>query len=214
MPALRVMRADHLQRVANGKQALVIERQDIPSNDCNYRKEEHVKDDSKVRYGTVSRIFHWGMAFLIGWQALKIFDRIDDGEHWVGETLVPWHVSIGTLLFVLVVLRILWAVNQKDNRPEHNPSTATLVKAGHGLMYLAILLLPIGGVLLLVGNGYGWTVFGVELIGEGDKIPWMATLGSVHSPVALFLVAMIIGHVAIALWHHFVKKDDVLRRML
>lgn len=58
-----------------------------------------MKDDSKARYGTISRILHWGMAFLIFWQALKIFDRIDDGEHWVGETLVPWHVSIGTLLF-------------------------------------------------------------------------------------------------------------------
>ena len=35
-------------------------------------------------------IFHaWGMAFLITRQALKIFDRIQDGEHWVGQTLVP-----------------------------------------------------------------------------------------------------------------------------
>lgn len=184
-------------------------------DDCNDHEEEgYVKDDSKTRYGTISRIFHWGMAFLIFWQALKIFDRIDDGEHWVGETLVPWHVSIGTLLFVLVVLRIIWAVKQKDNRPEYDPSTAKLARAGHGLMYLAILLLPIGGVLLLVGNGYGWTVFGVQLIAKGDEIPWMASLGSLHSPVALFLVAMIIGHAAIALWHHFVRKDDVLRRML
>lgn len=36
--------------------------------------------DSTKRYGTVSRIFHWGMAALIGWQALKVFDRIADGE--------------------------------------------------------------------------------------------------------------------------------------
>ena len=171
-------------------------------------------DDTKARYGTVSRMFHWGMAVLIFWQALKIFDRIDDGEHWVGETLVPWHVSIGTLLFVLVVLRLIWAIRQKDNRPEHDPSTVMLVKAGHGLMYLAILLLPPLGVLLLVGNGYGWTAFGMELIAEGEKIPWMASIGSLHSPVALLLVALIIGHVAVALWHHFIKKDDVLRRML
>lgn len=170
--------------------------------------------DSKVRYGVVSRVFHWGMAFLIFWQALKLFDRIDDGEHWVGETLVPWHVSIGTLLFILVVLRLFWAIRQKDNRPDHDPSTVMLVKAGHGLMYLAILLLPIAGVLYIVGNGYPWTVFGVELIGEGEEIPWMASIGSLHSPIALLLVTLIIGHIAMAIWHHAVKKDDVLRRML
>ena len=37
-------------------------------------------NDSPTRYGSVSRLLHWGMAALIGWQMLKFFDRIDDGE--------------------------------------------------------------------------------------------------------------------------------------
>src|SRR3546814_11980422 len=69
------------------------------------RQEHQVTRDSKERYGRISRFLHWGMALLIGWQLLKIFDRVADGENWIGQTLVPWHVSIGTLLLLLIAFR-------------------------------------------------------------------------------------------------------------
>ena len=168
--------------------------------------------DSKERYGGVSRLFHWGMGALIAWQMLKFFDRIDDGEHWVGQTLVSWHVAIGTLL-LLIVARIAWANSQKNNRPGQNPATATLVWIGHFLMYAAMLL-PITGVLYLVGNGYGWSAFGMQLIAEGPEIPWMISVGSLHSPIAWLLLVMVVGHIGVALQHHFVRRDGVLQRMV
>ena len=130
-----------------------------------------MNSDTKQRYGTISRWLHWGMGFLIVWQLLKIFDRINDGEHWVGETLVPWHVSIGTLLLLLAVLRIVWAVIKRHERPDVvDPGVAgKLAKAGHGLLYLAMLLLPVTGISILIGGGYGLTAFGVELIAGGDE---------------------------------------------
>lgn len=173
-----------------------------------------MKGDSKERYGSISRLFHWGMGLLIIWQGLKFFDRIAEGEHWVGQTLVPWHISIGSLLLVLVVLRIIWAAKQKNNRPVQDPATALLVKAGHFLLYAGMVLMPVTGILTMIGNGYGWSAFGVQLAAKGDEIPWMASLGSLHSPIAWLLLIMIAGHVAIALFHHFVKKDGVLRRMV
>lgn len=124
------------------------------------------------------------MAVLIGRQLLKLGDRIAKGEHWIGQTLVPWHVSIGTLLLGVLVLRILWVVSlQRRHRPQQNPATALLVKAGHGLLY-AGLLLPVTGVLTKLGGGYGLTAFELEIVGKGDKIAWASTLGSLHSPVA------------------------------
>ena len=171
--------------------------------------------DSKERYGSITRVFHWGMALLIIWQFMKFFDRINDGEHWLGETIVPWHVSIGSLLLVLIVLRLIWAATQKNNRPEQEPSTAFLVKAGHGLLYLGMLLLPITGLMIMIGNGYGWNPFGLGLIARGGaEIGWLATLGSAHSLIAWSLLILVLGHAGIALLHHFVKKDGVLGRML
>src|SRR5690606_18534942 len=63
-----------------------------------------MRRDTPQRYGTVSRLLHWLMAILVLWQALKLFDRIDDGEHWIGQTLVPWLISIGSVLLLLIVL--------------------------------------------------------------------------------------------------------------
>lgn len=170
--------------------------------------------DSRERYGSISRWLHWLMAFLIGWQLLKFFDRIADGEHWVGQTLVPWHISIGTLLLVLVVLRMIWAGMQWKNRPLQNPSTVLFVRTGHFLLYAAMVLMPITGILYMMGNGYGLTAFGMQLIAKGGEIPWMITLGNLHSPIAWLLLIMIIGHIGITLVHHFFMRDDVLRRML
>jgi len=165
------------------------------------------------RYDGVSRAFHWGTAILVGWQVLKFFDRINDGEHWVGQTLVPPHVSIGVLLLVLVVLRIAWAVKQKDRRPSQDPATALAVKAGHFLLYAAMVLMPITGILYMVGNGHGLDAFGIGLVAEGEKVAWMASLGSLHSPIAWTLLVLVVGHVGIALYHHFIRGDGVLRRM-
>jgi len=176
-----------------------------------------VTTDTKERYGTVSRLFHWGVALLVAWQVLKVFDRIDDGEHWVGQVLVPWHVSIGSLILVVMALRISWALKQRHARPEAPPPPlmAFLAKAGHFLLYAALVVMPLTGIAILLGNGYAMTVFGVELVPKGAEIPWLASLGgAVHSPVAWLLMIMVAGHAGMALVHHFVRKDNVLRRML
>lgn len=170
--------------------------------------------DSEHRYGTVSRLLHWGMGVLLLWQMLKFFDRISEGEHWIGQTLVPWHVSIGSVLLLLVVVRIVWAASQRRHRPVQDPATAGLVKAGHVLLYLGMALMPITGLMTMLGKGYGWKAFGVQLVERGAEIPWLAAVGSLHSPIAWALLAMVVGHVGIALVHGLVKKDGVLQRML
>jgi len=171
-------------------------------------------DDSKQRYGSVSRFFHWAMVILLVWQGMKFFDRINEGEHWIGQTFVPWHISIGALILLTVILRLIWAGKQRRNRPEQEPATAFLVKLGHGLMYAGIVLMPITGIMYMVGNGHGLAPFGIQLVAKGPEVPWLASLGELHSPIAWVLLALVVGHIAIALYHGLVKKDGVLQRML
>ncbi|QCG68344.1 cytochrome b [Pseudomonas veronii] len=171
-------------------------------------------NDTAHRYGGITRLLHWAMALLIALQFLKLGDRINDGEHWIGQTLVPWHISVGGLLLVLIVLRLFWARGQRQQRPQPVGPTALLVKAGHGLLYACMLLMPVSGILLMLGKGYGLKVFGVQLVAKtGVETGWMASLGSLHSPLAWLFVALVLGHIAAALFHHFVQKDDTLKRM-
>ncbi|MCH8685179.1 cytochrome b [Pedomonas mirosovicensis] len=103
-------------------------------------------NDTPTRYGTLTRLIHWTMAALIVLQFLKLGDYINDGEHWVGQTIVPLHGSLGLLLFVLIVVRLAWAVKQRGRRPLYAGLQRILAKAGHGLLYACMVLMPLSGM--------------------------------------------------------------------
>lgn len=169
--------------------------------------------DNPERYGVITRAFHWLFAGLVLWQFMKFFDRIGEGEHWIGETLVPWHVSIGVLLLVLVVVRVAWALSQAQHRPTHEAPIKYLARASHSLIYGVLVLMPITGMLYMVGEGYGVEAFGITLVAEGEEVAWMHTLGELHEILAWTLLALTLAHIAMALHHQFVRRDGTLRRM-
>lgn len=170
--------------------------------------------DTPERYGSLSRWFHWGMAILIVWQFLKIGDLINEGEHWIGQTLVPWHISIGFLILILGIVRVYWAIKQSAHRPKLSGPLEPLARIGHFLLYLVMLLLPVLGIFYMVGKGYGLKVFGMQLIARSETgIAWMASVGSLHAPVAVLFLLLVIGHIGAAFYHHFILRDDTLKRM-
>ncbi len=169
--------------------------------------------DNAERYGTISRALHWLFAVLVLWQFMKFFDRIGDGEHWIGETLVPWHISIGVLMGVLIVVRVVWALSQASHRPSHEPPIKYLAHAGHILLYAALVIMPVTGMLYMVGEGYGVEAFGVTLIAEGEEVEWMHTVGELHEITAWALLFLVIGHIVMGFYHHFARRDGTLKRM-
>lgn len=172
--------------------------------------------DTQGRYGVISRLFHWIMALFIIIQFMALGGYINDGEHWVGNTIVPWHVDVGLLLLVLVPLRIIWMLSQQQQhaKPQGQGVMALLAKGGHLLLYLCMVLIPVTGVLLMVGGGHGLGVFGIELVAQSEQeIPWAVALGEWHAQISWLFVALVLGHLGAALYHHFVKHDDTLVRM-
>lgn len=171
-------------------------------------------NDTSNRYGGPTRLLHWAMAVLVVLQFFKLGDRVNDGEHWIGQTIVPLHVSIGIVLLGLIVVRLFWSIRQSRLRPQYAGLRRVLVKAGHGLLYACMLVMPLSGLSYVVGKGYPVKLFGEELIaGTGTRTEWMVSFGHLHEPVAWLFVALVVVHILIALHHHFVLKDDTLRRM-
>ena len=170
--------------------------------------------DSPERYGVVTRLLHWSMAVLVLLQFVKFFERLDGEGGPLVAAITGWHTSIGTLLLVLVVVRIAWAFLQRQRRPVNDPALAIFVTAGHVALYVALLALPILGLLFMLGGGYGHAAFGIGLFPPGDEVRWARVWGSLHSPLAWLLAIALVVHVLAALYHHLVRKDGVLRRML
>ena len=172
--------------------------------------------DTPRRYGAVSLLFHWTMALLIILQFMALGGYINDGEHWIGNTIVPWHTDIGLLLLILVSLRILWMLGQRERRPELHGRHAMqlMAKGGHFLLYVCMVLMPVTGILLMVGGGHGLGFFGIQLVAESEReIPWAIALGEWHAQISWLFVALVLGHLGAALYHHFVMHDDTLARM-
>lgn len=170
--------------------------------------------DKQHEYGLVSKLFHWVTAFLVAWQFAKFFDRVGGGEHWVADNIVSFHISIGSIFLVLVFARVIWALSQRVNRPVNPHAHNKLVTFGHVSLYLMMVLMPLLGIAVMVGNGYGLAVFGCQIIAPGDEIAFLIQLGQLHSPLAwLFLIA-VLGHAAMAIKHHVMDDKKVLRSML
>jgi cytochrome b561 len=172
-----------------------------------------VKDNSE-RYGKVSRILHWGMALLLLWQFLSAGSHLLLEDTAVEAFLFSTHKPLGFLLFLLIIVRIVWALANLSSRP---PSINAAARWGHVGLYVLMLVVPALALLRQYGSGRSFEPFGLPLFPgfDADKIAWMVTPGNLlHSWLGWALLAMIVGHVVMAIRH---RKNpahtDVMPRM-
>lgn len=172
--------------------------------------------DNGLKYGTVTRCLHWGMAILLFWQLGGVVAEVALGETALVEAWGSTHKSVGLILFVLAVVRALWGLLNMAHRPEAGAGLVRmLAKLGHFALYVLMLLVPALALIRQYGSGRAFEPFGITLMKGGhDKIEWMTKLGGDwHGELGWVLLAMIVLHIAMALVHQFVWKDGTLKRM-
>ncbi len=102
--------------------------------------------DCPARYGLVSRVLHWGMAYLLIWQFAVILSwRVFDGSDLLKtiSSYGPGHGTAGALTIVFVTIRALWAFANRHRRPAHAAGWAgRAALAGHAGLYLADVCRP------------------------------------------------------------------------
>lgn len=149
-------------------------------------------------YSALQISLHWIVAVLIlvAWflgegMGKLLHDKLDGKE--VGT---PLHVILGLAALVFVVIRIV--VRMKQGAPAAIPSGNDLMDraAGwvHGILYLLMVLVPVGG-LLAWGAGF-------------------ASMGDVHALGGNALFFLALAHAAVGIFHGVVKKDGVMMRMM
>lgn len=173
--------------------------------------------DTPAGYGVATRALHWSMAALFGWQflgaALKVIAEDSAAERFFWST----HASVGFTLWVLILVRGTWGLANMRRRPRPAGSAAMAAAARLGHFALYVLMIAVPGLALLraSGGGRGLTVWGVELVERGGEpvAALTAPANALHGPLGWALLALIVGHVAMALWHGHVRRDATLARM-
>lgn len=171
------------------------------------------------RYGATSILLHWLVALTVfGLFGLGFYMvELDYYDPWY-RSLPHLHRSIGILLFMVMLLRVLWRFTNPVPRslPSHARWEVVGAHLAHAALYLLIFVAMASGYLITSADGSSIQVFDWFAVPSitGDRKGLEDIAGAVHywSTWALVLLAGV--HGLAALKHHFLDRDDTLRRML
>lgn len=169
-------------------------------------------------YGSMAKTFHWLIAILIivawivGYYAMEFVPRNDPNL----GTLFSLHKSIGMLVLILVCARLAWRLY--DGSPKMYMTNRLMIVSAytvHYLLYVVMFLQTISGWAMSSAANHTPTFFGLftfpPLVKPNPAI--IPELVGLHNSAALVLLTLFVLHVGGALFHHYVLKDNTLRRM-
>jgi cytochrome b561 len=168
-------------------------------------------------FTAVAKWHHWLIAllmFTLLYEASNFWGRAPEDK----LTAIPAHASVAALILILTLTRSAWrAGNPPPPMPHGTPGWMERgAKIGHGMLYGLIVWQGVIGIMLAAASpadirlfsGFNLSDFGIA------NAQVYASLVPLHQAGAIAFGLVLVGHVAAALWHHFVLKDDVLARML
>ena len=178
-------------------------------------------ENTEEGYGAAAITLHWIMAvLLIALIAMGVYMvRLPDvGFDTLKIRLILYHKTLGMLTLALAALRLAWRVSNVlprlvETLPDWQKVLARFV---HLSFYALMFALPITGWLMSSAGGFRISLLDLlylpAFIGRDDYL--FQVFVAVHKWLGYTLVALITVHACAALRHHFLVKDDTLRKML
>lgn len=165
------------------------------------------------RYDSVTIWLHWTIVLLVAaqWLGAELIDFADKPTHKLYWSI---HICLGLLFAAVVIFHVIWRMTGGRKLPTSNEEHWKTVTAGmHLLLYWIPLILALLGIGIVLARG--WSLFGVidiPMMPGGSK-PLSRQIHEIHEWTAHVLVFLATGHALAALYHRYVLKDGVLRRM-
>jgi cytochrome b561 len=170
----------------------------------------------ETRYDGVARLLHWSIAVLITIQFVIGWTMPDVHRDTKPVGLIAWHLGVGATLIAVMALRIIWRLTHRPPPDTLSPLLSAVSRITHLLLYAALVIVPVLG--WINASSRGWSVDLLGLVPYPGLVPTGSAfghaMGGVHGVLAWVLFALIAVHVAAALFHRFVLRDQVMRRML
>lgn len=173
--------------------------------------------NGETGYGLVAIGLHWLVAvavfglFALGWWMVELTYY----DNWYRQAPAI-HKAVGVLLFLVLVARLSWRWLNPSPRLLGRAWERRVARVVHGGFYLLLFALMIAGYLISTADGSEIDVFGLFSVpATVSDLPDQEDIaGDVHRWLAWTVIAMAGLHTLAALKHHFVDRDDTLRRML
>jgi cytochrome b561 len=171
-----------------------------------------------VGYTSTAKFLHWLILVLLIAQFAVAWTMPHIGRNTPVTALISLHFTIGVVILAVAVVRLGWRLTYGAPEPEAGlPIWQTaLARIVHWLLYLLLIALPLIGWINASWRGMPIVIFGVELPRlVATRAPGWGWTGDVHATLSNYLLVVLVGlHAAAALYHHFVRRDGVLQRML
>ncbi len=172
--------------------------------------------NSTDQFGLVAIILHWVIAVLIigllaiGWIMVRMPISLEKLKFF------GWHKEYGMLVLLLAVARSMWRLSNITPALDLPWWEVIAARSVHYAFYFFMFAMPITGWCITSAAGlpvsaFGWFVL-PNLIAPNPSS--MDQFEDIHSFLGYALIVTICMHTAAALKHHFINKDDILRRML
>ena len=190
------------------------------------------------RYTKTAVLLHWLIAlflvvmFVLGWFMADLpkdapkqttFDFLDLGVWTIqaSEEMSPrnfyynLHKSLGLTIFVLILFRIFWRVTHKPPAmlTSYKPLERKLATGAHHLLYMLMFAIPVTGLIMTLYSKYGLKWFGIDIYSGLDNKDIREFFVEAHEIVGIILLVVLAVHVAGALKHKFIDKDQTMNRM-
>jgi cytochrome b561 len=169
-------------------------------------------------YSLTARTLHWITAtlVLINLPLGLVIANIWDGP--LKDWLYDLHRSIGATVIPVILLRFLYRLTHRPPPlPADMPPVQQLAAhATHWLLYGLLIVQPFLGWIGTSAFPAQIVVFGLfqlPSIWPEDRA-FSDLILTVHAFVALAIACLVVGHIGAALYHHYVRKDGILARML
>lgn len=158
-------------------------------------------------------LLHWASAILVVlmWVAGQTIDFFPKGVPRVGARSI--HICVGLVLAVVLALRIGWRIRGGAKLPARSGLDEVAARTVHTLLYLLLAAVVIIGIACVWIRGDTlFNLFTVPAFRPGDTALRRNAV-DLHGLLANCLLALATLHAIAALWHQFVRKDGLLRRM-
>ncbi len=173
------------------------------------------------RYGAVAIALHWVMAVLLvalAGSGLYMVSLPDAGYDTRKIVQILYHKQLGILALTLALMRLGWRAGHAlpalvETLPDWQQVAARFV---HLCFYALMLALPVTGWLMSSAAGFPVSFLGLfelpDWVSRSDDLFRM--FAGIHQWLGYALIALTLVHAGAALRHHFVDKDQTLKKML